>query len=60
MIRTTRMILIGGLLLAGLSACGKKGNLENPPLTSDQKGPDGKPVPPAQYRPFILDPLLRS
>jgi|GEM_PF-4545942 len=52
----TRGLVLAVALTLILGACGRKGSLENPPLTPEAKQEAaGKPP----YRPFVLDPLVK-
>ena len=58
--RSIRLAVLSAAVLAGtaLAACGRKGDLDRPGVTSSNAaGTDGKKQP-VEDRPFLLDPLL--
>lgn len=55
---TARLALVLVLSATVISACGRKGDLDRPGVTTSKAvGADGKKQP-VEDRPFLLDPLL--
>lgn len=57
----TKLLLVLAVAIA-INACGRKGALEAPPssyvIKSDDTGQVEEEAPPAEDKPFILDPLI--